>query len=51
LAAASLAAIAALAARILGADFAPLLSLLAVVALGLGGGFATSGRDLEAWPA
>jgi hypothetical protein len=50
LAAASLAAIAALAARILGAEIAPLLSLLAVVALGLGGGFATSGRDLEPWP-
>jgi predicted membrane-bound mannosyltransferase len=50
LAAASLAAIAALAARVLGAEVAPLLSLLAVVALGLGGGFATSSRDLEPWP-
>jgi hypothetical protein len=50
LAAASLAGIATLVARAFGADVAPLLSLLAVVALGLGGAFATSGRDLEPWP-
>ena len=41
LAAASLAAAASLVLRLLGADVAPLLSLLAIVAVGLGGGFAT----------
>src|SRR5438445_8356645 len=41
LAAASLAAIASLGMRAVGADVAPLLSLLAVVALGIGGAFAS----------
>jgi hypothetical protein len=40
LAAASLAVAASLVLRVLGADVAPLLSLLSIVALGLGGGFA-----------
>ena len=40
LAAASLAAVASLAMRLVGADVAELLSLLAVVALGIGGAFA-----------
>jgi len=40
LAAASLAAVASLAMRLMGADVAELLSLLAVVALGIGGAFA-----------
>jgi hypothetical protein len=41
LAAASLAAAAGFALRLIGADIAPLLSLLAIVAIGLGGGFAS----------
>jgi hypothetical protein len=41
LAAASLAAAASLVLRLLGGDAAPLFSLLAIVAVGLGGGFAT----------
>ena len=40
LAAASLAAVASLAMRLMGADVAELLSLLAVIALGIGGAFA-----------
>jgi|SRR5579859_2537216 len=49
LAAASLAAMASLGLRALGADVAPVLSLLAVVALGIGGAFATPVREAEAW--
>ena len=49
LAAASLAAIASLGMRAVGADVAPLLSLLAVVALGIGGAFASPVREAEAW--
>src|SRR5215471_9667124 len=48
LAAASLAASAGFALRLLGADVAPLLSLLSIVALGIGGAFATHDeRDLS----
>jgi hypothetical protein len=47
LAAASLAALSGAAMRLVGADVAPLLSLLAVVALGLGGAFASSERPNE----
>ena len=43
LAAAGLAATAGLALRLLGADVAPLLSLLSIIALGIGGAFATRG--------
>lgn len=49
LAAACLACVASLVARIVGADVAPLLSLLAVVALGMGGAFATPVYEAEAW--
>jgi hypothetical protein len=49
LAAASLAGIASVGMRALGADVAPLLSLLAVVALGIGGAFASPVREVEAW--
>jgi hypothetical protein len=49
LAAASLAAIASVGMRAVGADVAPLLSLLAVVALGMGGAFASPVRGAEAW--
>jgi hypothetical protein len=42
LAAASMAAIASLALRFVGADVAPGLSLLAVIALGIGGAFASA---------
>jgi hypothetical protein len=49
LAAASLAGVASLGLRAVGADVAPLLSLLAVVALGIGGAFASPGREAEAW--
>ena len=49
LAAASLAAVASVGLRALGADVAPLLSLLAVVALGIGGAFASPAREAEAW--
>jgi hypothetical protein len=45
LAAASLAGLASLALRFMGADVAPALSLLAVIALGLGGAFASSAPD------
>lgn len=49
LAAAGLAAIASLVMRIVGADVAPMLSLLAVVALGIGGAFASPALEAEAW--
>jgi hypothetical protein len=48
LAAAGLASVASLVMRIVGADVAPLLSLLAVVALGIGGAFASPVREAEA---
>jgi hypothetical protein len=32
-----------------GADIAPVLSLLAIVALGIGGAFASPERSAEAW--
>jgi hypothetical protein len=47
LAAACFAALASLVMRVVGADVAPLLSLLAVVALGLGGAFAGSELSSE----
>ena len=49
LAAAAVATIASLGLRAVGGDVAPLLSLLAVVALGIGGGFASPPRESEAW--
>jgi len=49
LGAAALAAVTGAALRLLGADVAPLLSLLAVVALGVGGAFATQHRTAESW--
>jgi hypothetical protein len=49
LAASCLAAVASLGMRAVGADVAPLLSLLAVVALGIGGAFASPVREAEAW--
>jgi len=49
LAAACLAAVASLGMRAVGADVAPLLSLLAVVALGVGGAFASPVREAEPW--
>jgi hypothetical protein len=49
LAAASLAACAGLTLRMVGADIAPVLSLLAIVALGIGGAFASPERSAEAW--
>jgi hypothetical protein len=49
LAAASLAGCAGLALRLVGADVAPVLSLLAIVALGIGGAFASPSRAAEAW--
>ena len=49
LAAASLSACAGLGLRLVGADVAPVLSLLAVVALGVGGAFASPPRAAEAW--
>ena len=49
LAAACLAGIASVGMRAIGADVAPLLSLLAVVALGIGGAFASPAREPEAW--
>jgi hypothetical protein len=42
LAAAGIAATAGFALRLVGADVAPLLSLLSIVAIGLGGGFASA---------
>jgi hypothetical protein len=47
LAAASLACFASVALRVAGADVAPALSLLAVVALGLGGAFASHTREAD----
>ena len=49
LAAAVLAAIASVALRLAGADVAPLLSLLAVLSVGVGGGFASPTHELHAW--
>jgi hypothetical protein len=49
LAAAALAGIASVGMRAIGADIAPLLSLLAVVALGIGGAFASPVREAEVW--
>jgi hypothetical protein len=49
LAAAVLASCASLAMRLAGADVAQVFSLLAVVALGIGGAFASPGREAEAW--
>ena len=45
--AATLAALASLAMRLLGADVAPLLSLLSIAALGIGGAFQTPEVSLE----
>jgi hypothetical protein len=47
LAAASLAAVASVAMRLAHADVAPALSLLAILALGVGGAFAPRGHDLD----
>jgi hypothetical protein len=49
LAAACLAGLASVGMRAAGADVAPLLSLLAVVALGIGGAFSSPAREAEAW--
>jgi hypothetical protein len=49
LAAATLAASASLALRLAGAEVAPFLSLLMVVALGIGGAFASPTRESQAW--
>lgn len=49
LAAACLAGCAGLGLRLVGADVAPVLSLLALVALGIGGAFASPPRAAEAW--
>jgi hypothetical protein len=49
LAAATLAALASVALRLAGAEFAPALSLAAVIALGVGGAFAPPVGELEAW--
>ncbi len=49
LAAATLAAVAGVALRVVGADVAPALSLLAVLALGTGGAFASAVAEPEAW--
>jgi hypothetical protein len=49
LAAATLAALASVALRLAGAEVAPALSLAAVVALGVGGAFASRPGELEAW--
>jgi hypothetical protein len=46
--AATLAAMASLAMRLVGADVAPVLTLLAIVALGVGGAFASTELSLEA---
>jgi hypothetical protein len=48
LAAASLAAVASVAMRLVGADVSPFLSLLAVIGLGVGGAFASPERSSEA---
>jgi hypothetical protein len=47
LAAATFAALASCAMRLIGADVAPLLSLLSVLALGIGGAFASSEVSAE----
>jgi hypothetical protein len=49
LAAAALAACASAALRLVGADDGPALSLLAVIALGVGGAFASSSQRSEIW--
>ncbi|HET6315637.1 MAG TPA: hypothetical protein VFG86_04200 [Chloroflexota bacterium] len=49
LAAAVLAAAASVAIRVIGADVAPAFSLLAILAVGIGGGFASPGHDLQGW--
>ncbi len=49
LAAAVLAAAASAAVRMVGAEIAPALSLLAVLAVGIGGGFASPRHDLQGW--
>jgi hypothetical protein len=49
LGAAVLAATVSVAMRVLGAEVAPLLSLMAVLAVGIGGGFATPSRELESY--
>jgi hypothetical protein len=49
LAAATLAALASVALRLAGAELAPAFSLAAVVALGVGGAFASPAGELEAW--
>ncbi|HEV7664521.1 MAG TPA: hypothetical protein VGQ62_13355 [Chloroflexota bacterium] len=48
-AAAALAGTASLALRLIGADGAPVLSLLSVIALGIGGAFASPSQEPEAW--
>ena len=49
LAAATLAGLASVALRLVGLELAPALSLLGVVALGIGGAFASPARESEAW--
>lgn len=49
LAAAVLAGLASVGLRLIGVELAPVLSLLSVVALGIGGAFATPARDAQAW--
>ncbi len=49
LAAAVLAAAASVAMRLVGAEVAPVLSVLAVLAVGIGGGFASPTHELEGW--
>jgi hypothetical protein len=49
LAAAALAATASVALRLAGAEVAPVLSLLMVIALGVGGAFASPPREVDAW--
>ena len=49
LAAAVFASLASVTMRTVGADVAPALSILAVVALGIGGGFASRSAELETW--
>ncbi|MGI9149225.1 MAG: hypothetical protein ACR2IK_22200 [Chloroflexota bacterium] len=49
LVAATLAAIASMALRLIGTDVAPGLSLLAIIALGIGGAFASRASNAEAW--
>ena len=49
LAAATLAALASVALRLIDAELAPALSLAAVVALGVGGAFASRAGELDSW--